>query len=75
MCDVVVSVLITEPSDLTAAIVDSENVDCRGNSTGSATVAASGGTPTAAGAYTYAWSTTPAQATATASGLAAGTYT
>ncbi|NDA28823.1 MAG: hypothetical protein EBZ25_08360, partial [Flavobacteriia bacterium] len=43
---------------------------CFGNSDGSATVAASGGTQP----YTYSWVTTPVQTTATASGLAAGTY-
>ena len=37
---------------------------------GTATVVASGGTP----AYTYSWNTSPVQTTATATGLAAGTY-
>jgi gliding motility-associated-like protein len=47
------------------------NVTCMGLTDGSATVNASGGnTP-----YTYSWSTTPVQTTATASNLTSGTYT
>jgi hypothetical protein len=42
-----------------------------GNSVGTASVSVSGGQP----AYTYAWNTVPAQNGATATGLAAGTYT
>jgi len=43
---------------------------CNGGSNGTATVTVSGGTAP----YTYSWSTTPAQTTTTASGLAAGQY-
>lgn len=43
---------------------------CGGLNDGTATVTASGGTPP----YSFAWNTTPAQNTATATGLAAGTY-
>ena len=46
------------------------NASC-GQSNGSATVIATGGT----GNYTYSWDTNPVQTTATATGLAAGTYT
>jgi len=42
-----------------------------GNSDGSATITASGGT----GSLTYSWNTTPAQTTTTASNLAPGVYT
>lgn len=42
-----------------------------GQANGSATVTATGGS----GTYTYSWSSTPVQTTATASNLAAGTYT
>ncbi len=42
-----------------------------GQGIGSATVAASGGT---GGPYTYTWSTTPPQTTATVNGLTAGNY-
>src|SRR4029450_2478101 len=45
-------------------------VNCNGYQDGSATVTASGGN----GVYTYKWNTTPMQTTATATGLAAGTY-
>lgn len=47
------------------------NVACNGDKTGSATVAVTGGTKP----YTYLWSCSPAQTTATATGLAAGNYT
>ncbi|MCF8428181.1 MAG: tandem-95 repeat protein, partial [Bacteroidia bacterium] len=47
------------------------NVNCFGQSTGSATAAGSQGTLP----YTYSWNTSPVQTTATATGLAAGTYT
>jgi len=42
-----------------------------GNGTGSATIIASGG----AAPYTYSWNTTPAQTSATATGLLPGNYT
>lgn len=47
------------------------NVSCNGGTNGTATVMVSGGVPP----YTYAWTTSPAQTTATATGLSAGTYT
>jgi hypothetical protein len=47
------------------------NVICRGESTGSAAIYASGGTPS----YSYQWSTSPVQATPSAQNLSAGTYT
>lgn len=56
---------------VTATITSTNNVSCFGGNNGSATVSGSGGsTP-----YTYSWNTTPAQTTATATGLTAGTYT
>ncbi len=65
------TVTITQPaSGLTAAITSQTNVLCFGNNTGSATVTPSGGTSP----YTYSWSPSGGTA-ATASGLAAGTYT
>lgn len=51
-------------------LVMTEVDDHCGQGIGSATVTASGGS----GAYTYTWSTTPAQTTATINGLTAGTY-
>ncbi len=45
-------------------------ISCFGFADGTATAVVTGGTPP----YNYIWSTTPAQTTATATGLAAGTY-
>ncbi len=59
---------ITQPVAL--AVSDSSvNIQCSGNSTGTSTGLVIGGT----GAYTYSWNN--GQATQTATGLAAGTYT
>ncbi|WP_262697058.1 T9SS type A sorting domain-containing protein [Chitinophaga alhagiae] len=61
---------ITQPAAVNATAGTQTNVACNGASTGSATVAVTGGTP----GYTYSWNTIPAQTTATATALAAGTY-
>lgn len=47
------------------------NVKCNGSKTGTATAAATGGTPP----YIYSWNSTPVQTTVTATGLGAGSYT
>lgn len=47
------------------------NVSCFGGNNGSATASVTGGTSP----YTYSWNTVPAQSGATATNLAAGTYT
>jgi large repetitive protein len=60
---------VTQPTAL-AATTSQTNILCNGNSTGSATVTASGGVSS----YTYAWSPSGGTA-ASASGLAAGAYT
>jgi large repetitive protein len=70
-CQATVTVTITEPPVLTATITAVNHAECKGSSTGSATVSAAGG----AGPYTYSWSTSPAQAGTTAASLSAGTYT
>lgn len=64
------SITITQPAALTATTTKTD-VLCNGGNSGKATVSVAGGaTP-----YTYSWNTTPAQNTATATGLIAGTYT
>ncbi|MFM7218501.1 MAG: T9SS type A sorting domain-containing protein, partial [Bacteroidota bacterium] len=60
---------ISEPAVLQAS-TSSVSTQCAG-ATGEASAVASGGT----GPYSYAWDTNPAQNTATATGLATGTYT
>lgn len=67
-CSNTFSGLISEPTAVVANISASSASTCN-NANGSATVNGSGG----AGGYTYLWST--GQTTASASGLAAGTYT
>ena len=63
------SVIISQPSALSIFISNVADVDCNGNSTGSASVGATGGsTP-----YTYLWSN--GATTSTASSLSGGTYT
>jgi len=69
-CQTTQSFTITEPSALVATPVAQTNIGCRNEATGSATVSATGGT----GTYTYSWSPSGGTA-ATATGLAAGTYT
>ncbi len=68
------TITISQPTVLTAGIsvVSIINVTCNGSNNGSATVSALGGTPN----YSYKWSTNcGSQTNATATGLAAGTYT
>jgi gliding motility-associated-like protein len=70
-CFVSIAVCITEPAAGLAATISSQtNVSCFGNTNGSATVSVSGGTAP----YTYLWNTSPAQTSATANNLPAGTY-
>ena len=69
-CAAVGSATITQPGAPTAIIAGSSPSAC-GNNTGSATVAASGGT----GAYTYKWNNPGGSTTATVSNLSPGTYT
>ncbi len=67
-CYIMQTVTITEPSALTE-VTTSTNVLCNGGTDGTATITVSGGTEP----YTYLWS--DGQTAATATGLAAGTYT
>jgi hypothetical protein len=68
-CSATKTVAITQPAVLMAATTQT-NVSCNGGNNGSATATASGGTAP----YTYSWSPSGAT-TATASNLAAGSYT
>ncbi len=61
---------VTQPLALAATLTEA-NVTCTGTANGSASAITTGGTP----AYTYSWSTTPAQTTSGATGLSAGSYT
>jgi len=71
-CTTTASVTINQPSmALNSALVASTNAKCNGSANGSLTVQTNGGTP----AYSYSWSTTPVQTSATATNLAAGNYT
>lgn len=68
-CTTSTSVTITQPTPLTSAITDTNNVKCNGICDGSATVTANGGTSP----YAYAWSP-GGQTNATATGLCINTY-
>ena len=68
-CVLTESFTIAEPLILTTAIGSQTNVTTYGGNDGSATIAVTGGTAP----YTYSWS--PSGSGATASNLAAGTYT
>jgi SprB repeat len=63
--------IYAERQELKALITAQTDVQCEGETNGSATVTATGGTPP----YTYKWNTVPVQTDATAIGLAAGSYT
>ena len=66
-----VQAIIGQPASALASSISAQaNVDCSGNTTGSATVTAIGGTPL----HSFVWNTAPAQNTAAATGLAAGTH-
>jgi|GEM_PF-656371 len=69
-CTTTATVTITQPQALSASISSQTDVLCYGNATGSATMSPSGGTAP----YSYSWTTSPVQTTATASGLIAGVY-
>jgi len=56
---------------VSATITANTSVSCFGGSNGSATASLTSGT----GPFTFVWNTTPVQSSATATGLAVGTYT
>ena len=59
------------PAPLVATISSNTPVRCNSQANGSAAVTAAGGVSP----YTYSWNSSPAQTSATATGLAAGNYT
>jgi gliding motility-associated-like protein len=63
---------IIEPTLLTATISGTTPTTCNALCDGTATAIGAGGTMGAG--YSYSWNTVPAQTTATATGLCAGTY-
>lgn len=65
-CTFLASVEVPEPEELSIATLEQNNIECAGQTDGSATVAASGGTS----GYEYAWSSGATGPTAT--GLAPG---
>lgn len=70
-CSANLQITISQPSDpLEASVANVENVLCFGESTGSATATVEGGTPP----YSYSWNDPASQNTATATNLAAGSY-
>jgi gliding motility-associated-like protein len=75
-CSASATVVLTQPAVLTssASITSNYNgthISCHSASDGIAITAAAGGT----GPYTYSWNTSPAQLSATANNLGAGSYT
>jgi len=68
-CTYTTAVTITQPSSITVNIQTS-SLTCAGNCNGSATVTASGGTPT----YSFSWSSSTVT-TSTIGGLCQGSYT
>src|SRR5699024_4379834 len=66
-CTITENVTIGEPTSLLVSLDSQVDVSCNGGNDGEATVTVVGGI----GSYTYSWSTTPVQTTATATGLSA----
>ena len=66
-----INVVIATAQTPTINISNKKDATCFGDKDGSATAMATGGTPP----FTYSWNTVPVQNTATATNLAAGSYT
>ncbi|SUJ01322.1 gliding motility-associated C-terminal domain [Sphingobacterium spiritivorum] len=69
-CQITRNVTVGQPAAALSATATKTDVSCNGGSNGTATVSVTGGTP----GYTYSWAPTGGTA-ASATGLAAGTYT
>lgn len=72
-CTATADTAVTEPPALLASITGQTPASCNAACDGTATAAASGGTPGSTG-YAYSWNTLPAQNTAAASAMCAGPY-
>ncbi|MDP2388062.1 MAG: gliding motility-associated C-terminal domain-containing protein [Bacteroidota bacterium] len=75
-CAYTTTVTLVQPTVITSTVTitsdfNGQNISCNGAADGSVLAGVNGGT----GTYAYSWNTTPAQTTATATGLIAGTYT
>jgi hypothetical protein len=73
-CSASITVVITEPDVLLMSILDNENVDCNGNSTGSVTIVMAGGNPGYTVDYDEETISLEPGIPATITDLAAGTY-
>ena len=69
-CDTTLTVVITQPALLTVLAVQNQQVSCNGGSNGIALASGVGGTAP----FTYQWDDSNLQTTASATGLASGTY-
>ncbi len=69
-CPTAISLIITQPTPITSTVSAVTNAVCF-NSTGSATLTVSGGTP----AYSYSWNSNPVQTGNVLQNVNAGTYT
>src|SRR5690606_1562113 len=67
-CQIVRSIIITEPTELLGSIIITDSIDCSGGSNASALASANGGTSP----YSYSWSN--GQTSAKATGLSAGSH-
>ena len=72
-CTATSSATVIEPTLLTAATTATTATSCNAVCDGTATAAGAGGT--VGGGYSYSWNSVPAQPTALATGLCAGSYT
>lgn len=70
-CDTSLTFSIAEPTILNASLLNSNNILCNGDLTGSAEVEANGGTLP----YVYSWNVIPAQNSNILSNVSSGTYT
>jgi large repetitive protein len=70
-CVAMDSITLTEPQQLNLLPIQTQNVDCNGNNTGSVTVSPTGGTPP----YSFSLNGGPFLTSGNITGLAAGNYT